>query len=65
MKTINIIDRTYLLMSSLTLSLDEFCNWIYNQRTIWNKELSKETVIGKLMCLISTYSYDMYTRSGL
>ena len=27
MKTINIIDRTYLLMSSL--SLDEFCNWIY------------------------------------
>ena len=40
MKTLDIIDRSYLLMSSL--SLNEFCNWIYNQRTIWNTEISKE-----------------------
>ena len=36
-KKINIIGTTYLLMSSL--SLDEFCNWIYNERRIWNKDL--------------------------
>ena len=34
---IDIIDRSYLLMSPL--SLDEFCNWIYNERSIWNNDL--------------------------
>ena len=37
LKNIAIIDRSYLLMSPL--SLDEFCNWIYNERRIWNNDL--------------------------
>ena len=34
---IGILGRSYLLMSPL--SLDEFCNWMYNERRIWNKDL--------------------------
>ena len=34
---LKIIDRSYQLMSPL--SLDEFCNWICNERRIWNSDL--------------------------